>query len=217
QNTNGTGGELTCGSKARVTAPQTSRRYFSLYFGNRVAKDDSSVSGPPLLSVLGVNEDPLNFVFSTTPTTKKCSSYTRQHWDSVSSKFLMLESWRNRLRYGKSSKVLKKHISCEFHYKHEERMELTAIQEGKIPKTLKQFLTNEVIEKGKGKEVLAVSDTKLGKAISKKLGIEIYSKATQDELLDLYRGIREQITTLLNGLDPKDLTTMSLGLSHSLS
>jgi nucleolar protein 58 len=35
--------------------------------------------------------------------------------------------------------------------------------------------------------------------------------------LDLYRGIREQITSLLNGLDPKDLTTMSLGLSHSLS
>jgi nucleolar protein 58 len=113
--------------------------------------------------------------------------------------------------------------------------DLTAVQEGKIPKTLKQFLTNEVIEKGKGKEVLAVADTKLGeqgvlcrpvythvnrstgKAISKKLGIEIYSKATQDELLDLYRGIREQIATLLNGLDPKDLTTMSLGLSHSLS
>jgi nucleolar protein 58 len=113
--------------------------------------------------------------------------------------------------------------------------DLTAVQEGKIPKTLKQFLTNEVVEKGKGKEILAVADTKLGeqdvlcrpvythfnrltgKAISKKLGIEIYSKATQDELLDLYRGIREQIATLLNGLDPKDLTTMSLGLSHSLS
>ena len=36
-------------------------------------------------------------------------------------------------------------------------------------------------------------------------------------MLDLYRGIREQITSLLSGLDPKDLTTMSLGLSHSLS
>lgn len=57
----------------------------------------------------------------------------------------------------------------------------------------------------------------LGRAISKKLGIEIFSKGTQEDLLDLYRGIREQITSLLNGLDPKDLTTMSLGLSHSLS
>ncbi|KAG8804251.1 Nucleolar protein 58 [Serendipita sp. 399] len=35
--------------------------------------------------------------------------------------------------------------------------------------------------------------------------------------MDLYRGIREQITSLLGGVDQKDLTTMSLGLSHSLS
>jgi nucleolar protein 58 len=35
--------------------------------------------------------------------------------------------------------------------------------------------------------------------------------------VDLWRGIRSQITALLDGLDPKDLATMSLGLSHSLS
>jgi RNA processing factor Prp31 len=40
--------------------------------------------------------------------------------------------------------------------------DLTAVQEGKVPKALKHFLTQEVIEKGKGKEVLAVADTKLG-------------------------------------------------------
>ena len=34
---------------------------------------------------------------------------------------------------------------------------------------------------------------------------------------DLWRGIRGQMTALLDGLDPKDLATMSLGLSHSLS
>ena len=34
---------------------------------------------------------------------------------------------------------------------------------------------------------------------------------------DLFRGIREQLGSLLDGLDPKDLATMSLGLSHSLS
>ena len=34
---------------------------------------------------------------------------------------------------------------------------------------------------------------------------------------DLWRGIRSQITALLDGLDPKDLSTMSLGLSHSLA
>lgn len=34
---------------------------------------------------------------------------------------------------------------------------------------------------------------------------------------DLWRGIRSQLTALLEGLDPKDLATMSLGLSHSLA
>lgn len=35
--------------------------------------------------------------------------------------------------------------------------------------------------------------------------------------MDLYRGIRSQLASLLGGLDPKDLSTMNLGLSHSLS
>jgi nucleolar protein 58 len=40
--------------------------------------------------------------------------------------------------------------------------DLTAIQEGKISKSVKQFLTTEVLEKGKGKEELLVLDPKLG-------------------------------------------------------
>lgn len=35
--------------------------------------------------------------------------------------------------------------------------------------------------------------------------------------MDLFRGIRSQLAGLLDGLDPKDLAMMSLGLSHSLS
>jgi hypothetical protein len=50
--------------------------------------------------------------------------------------------------------------------------------------------------------------------INKKLGIKVVSDI---DTLDLFRGIRSQLTALLNGLDPKDLATMSLGLSHSLS
>ena len=34
---------------------------------------------------------------------------------------------------------------------------------------------------------------------------------------EMFRGIRTQLAALLDGLDPKDLATMSLGLSHSLS
>ena len=51
-------------------------------------------------------------------------------------------------------------------------------------------------------------------AIDKKLGI----KAIMDsQYMEIFRGIRSQLAALLNGLDPKDLATMSLGLSHSLS
>ncbi|KAG8936638.1 Nucleolar protein 58 [Tulasnella sp. 419] len=92
--------------------------------------------------------------------------------------------------------------------------EMTAIQEGKMAKGLKQFLSDEVVGKGKSKEALAVVDPKLGASISKKLGIKVMSETST---LDLYRGIRAQLAALLDGLDPKDLATMSLGLSHSLS
>ncbi|QRW15992.1 small nuclear ribonucleoprotein [Rhizoctonia solani] len=65
-----------------------------------------------------------------------------------------------------------------------------------------------------GKESLAVIEPKLGGAIAKKLGIQVVSgESTQD----LFRGIRSQLSSLLDGLDPTDLSTMSLGLSHSLS
>jgi nucleolar protein 58 len=40
--------------------------------------------------------------------------------------------------------------------------EITAVQEGKLSKGLKQFLSQEILDKGKGKETLAVMDSKLG-------------------------------------------------------
>ena len=40
--------------------------------------------------------------------------------------------------------------------------EITALQEGKLGKGLKQFLSDEIVEKGKGKESLLVSDKNLG-------------------------------------------------------
>ena len=38
----------------------------------------------------------------------------------------------------------------------------TALKEGKIGKGLKQFLSDEIVNKGKGKESLLVADPKLG-------------------------------------------------------
>ncbi|KAI0260542.1 Nop domain-containing protein [Gloeopeniophorella convolvens] len=92
--------------------------------------------------------------------------------------------------------------------------EITAMQEGKLGKGLKEFLTKVVVDKGKNKEQLVVVDPKLARPINKKLGIKVISDI---DSLDLFRGIRSQLGALLNGLDPKDLATMSLGLSHSLS
>lgn len=103
----------------------------------------------------------------------------------------------------------------------------TAVNEGKLSKGLKRFLTEEILEKGGSKgvkgaaEMLVVSEPKLASAITKKLGIQVTSESS---LMDLYRGIRENLASLLSSgapeagaLDPRDLNTMSLGLSHSLS
>lgn len=109
--------------------------------------------------------------------------------------------------------------------------EITALREYKITKTLKKFLSEEVAGKGKSKHTLAVFEAGLGthyviqlhsvcpfrcetgKAIKEKLDMNVVSP----KMTELFHGIRSQLTALLDGLDQKDLATMSLGLSHSLS
>ncbi|KAJ2737364.1 Nucleolar protein 58 [Coemansia sp. BCRC 34962] len=91
---------------------------------------------------------------------------------------------------------------------------VTALVEGKISKNLKTFLTTDVSEKEWKKESLAVADSKLASAISKKLGIKVVADSSVNEL---YRGIRSQIESLLTGVSAADMAAMELGLSHSLS
>ncbi|KAI8870443.1 Nop-domain-containing protein [Ramicandelaber brevisporus] len=91
---------------------------------------------------------------------------------------------------------------------------VTAIVEGKVAKNLKSFLTSSDVAKLLKKEQLIVSDQKLGSAISKKLGINVMSDSSVNEL---YRGIRSQLEAVLQGISPSDLHAMQLGLSHSLS
>lgn len=55
-----------------------------------------------------------------------------------------------------------------------------------------------------------------GNAINKLPGLQL-SIISDSTTQDLYRGIREHLTSLIPGLTPTDLSTMSLGLSHSLS
>ncbi|KAF5346908.1 hypothetical protein D9758_010135 [Tetrapyrgos nigripes] len=94
--------------------------------------------------------------------------------------------------------------------------DMTALQEGKLGPGLKKFLSEEIVDKGKGKEKLMVVDKHLGTSIHKKLSIKVDAGLNEDNE-EIWRGIRGQLAALLDGLDPKDLATMSLGLGHSLS
>jgi nucleolar protein 58 len=91
--------------------------------------------------------------------------------------------------------------------------EVAALVEGKVTPRLASLLDSIKDEK---KVSLAVADPKLGNAIGKIPGLEI--KAIADSSTqDLYRAIRNHLPSLIPGLMPDDVNTMSLGLSHSLA
>ncbi|CAG8490815.1 13297_t:CDS:2 [Acaulospora morrowiae] len=86
--------------------------------------------------------------------------------------------------------------------------------EGKLSDDLTKFLQETTSQTSAANEKLIVADQKLGATISKKLGIQVISDKI---IVDLYRGIRQQIDSLITGIDSADIASMSLGLSHSLS
>lgn len=61
---------------------------------------------------------------------------------------------------------------------------------------------------------IAVLDTKLAGAIKEKMGISVINDAATTEL---FRGIRNQLSNLITGLEDNHLRAMQLGLGHSLS
>ncbi|KAK1816053.1 Nucleolar protein 58 [Friedmanniomyces endolithicus] len=91
--------------------------------------------------------------------------------------------------------------------------EAAALTEGKVTPMLSGML-NDL--KGEKKISLAVADPKLGNAITKIPGLQI-SPISDSTTADLYRAIREHLPSLIPGLMPEEIGTMSLGLSHSLS
>jgi nucleolar protein 58 len=89
----------------------------------------------------------------------------------------------------------------------------TSIIESKLDKGLKKFLQKNIVAKELSDE-LAVADVKLGGLIKDKLDIPCVHN---DAVLELFRGVRSQLESLLGGVDEAGLKSMQLGLSHSLS
>ncbi|KAK4285406.1 hypothetical protein QN277_002106 [Acacia crassicarpa] len=91
-----------------------------------------------------------------------------------------------------------------------EALEATSLLiESKASKGLRKFLRAHCEN-----ETLAVADSKLGNMIKDKLKIECIHNNT---VMELMRGVRNQLNELIHGLAVQDMAPMSLGLSHSLS
>mmetsp|Transcript_26607 Transcript_26607/g.39537 ORF Transcript_26607/g.39537 Transcript_26607/m.39537 type:complete len:497 (+) Transcript_26607:55-1545(+) len=87
------------------------------------------------------------------------------------------------------------------------------IDTNKLDKSLKQFLKKNIISKSVSDE-LAVADVKLGNLLKEKMDIRCVHN---DTVMELFRGVRSQMDSLLSGVEEGGLRQMQLGLSHSLS
>ncbi|GAB6019942.1 Nucleolar protein 58 [Chamberlinius hualienensis] len=112
----------------------------------------------------------------------------------------------------KASKLLKLKQFVKFKDTADALAGTSATVEGKLCKSLKKMLKKLFVKEAH--ESLAVADTKLGNAIKEKLNIQCVSNSAIHELM---RCIRSHMEILIDEVQPKELSAMSLGLAHSLS
>ena len=91
--------------------------------------------------------------------------------------------------------------------------EAASVKDGKVPELLSSLLEDLKSEK---KASVAVADMKLGSAIGNLPQFKI-TPVAGPETMDMFRGIREHLSSLIPGLEPETIDRMSLGLSHSMS
>ncbi|UNI19880.1 Nucleolar protein 58 [Purpureocillium takamizusanense] len=91
--------------------------------------------------------------------------------------------------------------------------EAASLKDGKVPSLLNSLLEDLKSEK---KASLAVADIKLGTAISNLPQLNI-SPVSGSNTMDVFRGIREHLPSLIPGLLQENVDRMALGLSHSIS
>lgn len=102
---------------------------------------------------------------------------------------------------------------CKFKDTKMAMEESTALIESKMGKQLKKFLKKNVVDAGLTSE-LAVIDKALGSAIKEKLGISI---EVGDQVRELQRALRMNVSTLIEDISQKDAEQMSLSLAHSMA
>ncbi|KAJ6787988.1 hypothetical protein PWT90_10286 [Aphanocladium album] len=91
--------------------------------------------------------------------------------------------------------------------------EAASLKDGKVPELLTSILEDLKSEK---KASIAVADMKLGTAISNLPDLNI-TPIAGGNTMDVFRGIREHLPSLIPGLAQENIDRMSLGLSHSMS
>ena len=91
--------------------------------------------------------------------------------------------------------------------------EVASLVDGKVTPMLAKLLDSIKDEK---KASLAVADPKLGQAINKLPSVTL-TPVSDNASNELFRAIRDNLPALIPGLLPENISTMSLGLSHSLS
>lgn len=91
--------------------------------------------------------------------------------------------------------------------------EVAAITEGKVSVMLSSLLDSI---KDEVKASLAVADPKLATAINKLPGLTL-NPISDSTTNDIFRAIRAHLPSLIPGLAEESISTMALGLSHSLS
>lgn len=91
--------------------------------------------------------------------------------------------------------------------------EAASLKEGKVTEMLASLLEGLKTEK---KPTIAVAEAKLGTSITNALDMKLTAVSGTDTV-DLFRGIREHLSSLIPGLEQSTLDRMALGLSHSIS
>ncbi|OHT13252.1 SnoRNA binding domain containing protein [Tritrichomonas foetus] len=110
--------------------------------------------------------------------------------------------------------VLELHSFSQFTNAEEAISSLSSIANSEMNESLSNFLQQNVISAGI-KEKIQVADATLGRAIET-LGIKCVSPAGQD-VPEIFRLIKNNITSLLPGVDEETFRQLELGIAHGIA